>query len=177
MGFGANLAFLFIIAPLTVILLLCWAITGKAWIGRLLAAGWILIFAFVLLVFVANWLTSKKVLDEEDYYGSYVINRDYFKGPQADWQYNHFRFEITDQDSIYFHVTEKEKILKTYRGIISTKTPYESARLKIYMEKPSHHIVEGWPTTYRSTWNFHLVFYSPKFNNVFFEKGKWKPID
>ncbi|WP_242529653.1 hypothetical protein [Psychroflexus sp. ALD_RP9] len=122
-------------------------------------------------------MTSKTELDKEDYYGEYVINRDYFKGEQTDWQYNHFRFEITDEDSIFFYVTDKEKILKTYRGTIKTTTPYSSARLIIEMDQPTHHIMTSNPTTYRSAWDFYIVFKSPKFYNVFFEKGKWKLIE
>ena len=33
------------------------------------------------------------------------------------------------------------------------------------------------PTTYRSAWSFYLVFYSPKFNNVYFKKGSWESIE
>jgi hypothetical protein len=39
------------------------------------------------------------------------------------------------------------------------------------MEQPTHHIMTSNPTTYRSAWSFYLVFYSPKFNNVYFKKG------
>ncbi len=115
--------------------------------------------------------------DKKDYYGEYVINRDYFKGKQTDWQYNHFRFEITKEDSIFFYVTEGEKIIKSYRGKIKTSTPYSSARLIVQMEQPTHHILKRNPTIYRSAWSFYLVFNSDKFYNVFFKKGKWKPMD
>jgi hypothetical protein len=119
------------------------------------------------------------VLDHEDYYGEYVIKRDFFKGPQSDWQYNHFRFNIKENDSIYFHVTEKERILKTYRGIIETKKRYHksSSTLIVKMAGQPHHILYYNPTTYRSAWSFYLVFNSPKFYNVFFKKGEWEPID
>jgi hypothetical protein len=45
------------------------------------------------------------------------------------------------------------------------------------MEQPTHHILTGNPTTYRNSWDFYLVFYSSKFNNVFFKKGKWEKLD
>ena len=177
MGFGFNLFFIFILVPLTGILLIAWLLSRKLWIGKILGIIWIGIFGLVLLSGVARWLTSKTELDKEDYYGEYVVNRDYFEGEQTDWQYTHFRFEITDEDSIFFHVTDKEKILKTFRGTIKTTTPFSSARLIIEMEQPTHHILTSNPTTYRSAWDFYLVFKSPKFYNVFFEKGKWKPIE
>lgn len=177
MGFGFNLFCIFILVPLTGILLIAWLLSRKLWIGRILGFIWLGIFGLALLSGIVQWLTSKTELDKDDYYGEYVINRDYFKGKQTDWQYNHFRFKITDEDSIFFYVTDKEKILKTYRGTIKTTTPYSSARLIIEMEQPTHHILTSNPTTYRGAWDFYLVFRSPKFYNVFFEKGKWKPIE
>ena len=177
MGFGFNLFFIFILVPLTGILLIAWLLSRKLWIGKILGFIWLGIFGLALLSGIVQWLTSKTELDKEDYYGEYVVNRDYFEGEQTDWQYNHFRFKITDKDSIFFYVTDNEKILKTFRGTIKTTTPYSSARLIIEMEQPTHHILTSNPTTYRSAWNFYLVFKSPKFYNVFFEKGKWKPIE
>lgn len=179
MGFGFNLFFIFILVPLTGILLIAWLLSRKLWVGKILGIIWLGIFGLVLLSGIVRWLTSKTELDKEDYYGEYVIKRDYFKGKYADWQYNHFRFEITDKDSIIFYVTDKDKILKKYRGTIRTTDPrnHNSARLIIEMEPPTHHIMISNPTTYRSAWDFYLVFKSPKFHNVFFEKGKWKPIE
>lgn len=177
MGFGFNLFFIFILVPLTGILLIAWLLFKKLWIGKILGFIWFGIFGLVLLSEIGQWLTSKTELDKKDYYGEYVINRHYFEGEQTDWQYNHFRFEITDEDSIFFYVTDKKKILKTFRGSIKTTTPYNSARLIIEMEQPTHHLMTSNPTTYRSAWDFYLVFKSPKFYNVFFEKRKWKPIE
>ncbi len=177
MGFGFNLFFILILVPLTGILLIAWLLSRKLLIGKILGIIWLGIFGIVLLAGITREVTSKTELDKDDYYGEYIINREYFKGTQTDWQYNHFRFEITDKDSICFYVTDKDRILKTYRGIIKTTTPYSSARLIIEMEQPTHHILTSNPTIYRSTWNFYLVFKSPKFYNVFFEKGKWKPIE
>ena len=171
-----NLLFAFIIFPLTVILFLIWLGSGKLYFRDLLKVIWLGIFGLSLLSYLLKWLNSKTELDKEDYYGEYVINRDYFKGEQTDWQYNHFRFEITDEDSLFFHFTDKDKIINTYRGTISTTKPYNSARLIINMEQPTHHIMIQNPTTYRSSWSFYLVFKSGKFYNVFFKKGKWKPI-
>ena len=135
------------------------------------------IFGLALLSGISQWLTAKTELKKKDYYGEYIVNRDYFPGRQADWQYENFRFEIKENDSIYFHVTDKDQILKTYRGTITTTKPFRSERLIIKIEHPTHHIMSSNPTTYRSAWSFYLVFYSPKFNNVYFKKGQWRPLD
>lgn len=128
--------------------------------------------------FICNSSTilHKKILDRSDYYGEYVIDRNYFYGKQADWQYSNFRFEIKENDSLYFYVTDGKKINKTYKGTISTIAPYGSARLMIEMEKPTHHILESNPIIYREVWGFFMVFNSPKFHNMYFRKGEWKEI-
>lgn len=123
-------------------------------------------------------MTSKEVLDKKDYYGEYIINRDYFSGKQSDWQYNHYRFKILKNDSLYFYITNNERIIKIIKGkiAVTNKDDYESQRLIINLDYPTHHILSSNPTTYRSSWSFYLVFNSPKFNNVFFKKGKWEKL-
>lgn len=176
MGFGFNLFFVFILLPLTLILLSTWLITSKKIVSKTLVLIWIGVLCLVLVSGIIQWFTTKTELKKKDYYGEYIVNRKYFLGKQADWQYENFRFEIKENDSIYFYITDKEKTLKTYKGTISTVKPYNSERLKIHMEQPTHHILSSDPTIYRSSWSFYLVFNSPKFNNVYFKKGKWKPL-
>jgi hypothetical protein len=177
MGFGFNLFFVFILVPLTGILLLTWLFTKKKFFGIILGIIWIAILGLAVFSVTSQTLTSKKELKKNDYYGEYIVNRDYFPGRQADWQYENFRFEIKGKDSIYFYVTDKEKILEIYRGTITTTKPYSSERLIVNMEQPTHHIMTSNPITYRTAWSFYLVFYSPKFDNVYFKKGQWKPLD
>ena len=74
-------------------------------------------------------------------------------------------------------MTDGEKINKTYKGIISATSSRKSARIRIKMEKPNHHILKTNPTIYRKSWNFFLVFKSPKFNNMYFRKNNWKKIE
>jgi hypothetical protein len=52
-----------------------------------------------------------------------------------------------------------------------------NCRLIINMQQPTHHIFKTQPTIYRSVWDFHLVFNSPLFHNVYFIKAKWKQIN
>jgi hypothetical protein len=176
MGFGFNLFFVFILLPSTALLLLTWLFTRKKFFGKAIGLIWLGVVGLVLLVATLHWLIDKKELDQSDYYGSYIIDRSFFPGKQADWQYNHFRFEIRPNDSIYFYVTDHAQIRQMYRGAIRTTTSYASKRLILQVEQPSHHILQSDPTTYRSAWSFYLVFNSPKFHNVYFKKGIWKPI-
>lgn len=177
MGFVFNLAFVFVLLPLTVFFLIIWLFTRKKTIIKILGLIWFIIFILVLAAQIMRWLTAKTVLEKKDYYGEYTVNRDYFRGKQSDWQYEHFRFEIKQNDSIYFYVTDGATVLKTYRGNITTTKPDHSERLIIHMEQPTHHIIMDNPTIYRKAWSFYLVFHSPLFYNIYFKKEKWKPLE
>ena len=107
MGFGFNLFVVFILFPLTVILLLIWLFSGKKLFGKTLGLIWLGIFGLIIFSMTINWLTSKTELEKKDYYGQYIVNRDIFPGKQADWQYENFRFEIKENDSIYFRSEER----------------------------------------------------------------------
>ncbi|MGI4865520.1 MAG: hypothetical protein ACRYFZ_16485 [Janthinobacterium lividum] len=176
MGFGFNLFLVFILLPLTAILAISWLLTRKKAFSKALGLLWLAVIGLVVISNVTKPLSAKKNLAKEDYYGWYVVDRKYFSGRQADWQYNSLRFNIKANDSIYFYLTNKEHILKTYRGRISTVKPYSSERLVIDMEQPTYHVLASNPTTYRDARGFCLVFHSTKFNNVYFKKEEWKPL-
>ncbi|KQR94450.1 hypothetical protein ASG01_00755 [Chryseobacterium sp. Leaf180] len=177
MGFGFNLFVIFVVLPLSVILLSVWIFSKNKIFGKTLGFIWLGIVGLIIFSLTAQTLTAKKELKKKDYYGSYIIYRDFFPGKQANWQYENFRFEIKNDDKIYFYVTDKKKIVKTYSGTISTLSPYGSERLVIKMEQPTIHILKTNPTIYRSAWSFYLVFHSDKFNNMYFKKGTWKSIN
>lgn len=160
--------------PTLAVLLIIWMISKRKIFGQTIAVIIVGITGLMILSSTLQFLTSNKVLDKDDYYGSYVIDKKYFSGKQANWQYDTFRFEIKDNDSIYFYVTDKQKIRKTYKGTISTNTIYQSERLAIHMQQPTHHVLTSNPTIYRSIWGFELVFNSPKFSNMYFKKGEWE---
>jgi hypothetical protein len=73
MGFGFNLFFIFILVPLTGILLIAWLLFKKKWIGKILGFIWLGIFGLALLSGIGQWLTSKTELDKKDYYGEYEL--------------------------------------------------------------------------------------------------------
>ena len=175
-SFGFIFLFVFIIFPICCVLLLLWIFTRKIIFGKAILYIFFTIIGLAIFGSIIGALTSKIELEKVDYYGQYIIDRKQFPGIQSDWQYNSFRLEIKPNDSIYFYCTDGKKILKTYRGVITTIKPYNSERLIINMVQPPHHIVQENPTTYRGVRNFYLVFESDKFKNVFFKKGTWKPL-
>jgi hypothetical protein len=167
MGFGFNLFFVFVLIPLIIVLAVLSIVFKVKVFSKSILIICLGIVGLVLFSSVVQWLTAKTILEKDDYYGEYIVNRSYFAGKQADWQYENFRFEIKKNDSIFFHVTDKEKIIETFKGTITTTAPYSSERLIIRMEEPTHHIMARDPTTYRNAWDFYLVFNSGKFGCLF----------
>ncbi|MRI63431.1 hypothetical protein EDM00_05435 [Ornithobacterium rhinotracheale] len=166
-----------IVLFISILLLVVWLITQKKIYIKILSYFYLFLALMIAIAWIVNAFTKPINLKKEDYYGEYIIKKDFFKGKQADWQYNHYRFEIKRNDSIYFYITENEKILKTLRGKISTVKPFNSERLVIKMDSSKFHILEDNPTIFRNPKGFYLVFRSSKYYNVFFEKGKWTSLN
>ncbi len=177
MFLGLQLLFLLLISPIIIGVFIYGLKRKTKPIGKIILTIYTIGFSFIVIMSIVGILAQKKVLDKSDFYGEYTIDRNYFSGKQADWQYNNFRFEIKENDSIYFYVTNGKRVNETYRGKISTLAPYKSARLVIEMKKPTHHIITSNPTIYREPWGFFMVFTSPKFHNMYFRKNKWENIE
>ncbi|RSK23871.1 hypothetical protein [Hymenobacter metallilatus] len=168
--------FIFILVPGTLLLFLLTAVTQKKIFLKILGGGWVVVATLGIVLFVTRPLFETIKLKKEDLYGSYIIDRSKFPGRQADWQYNTFRFTITPDDRITFYVIDGSRIVKLYVGTVYTVKPYESYRLAVSMQQPTHHIMSSNPTIYRRGRQFYLVFNSPLFGNVFFRKGDWEPL-
>lgn len=177
MGFGFNLFFVFILLPLAIILIILIIIKRSKFLTILLLSLLGVVFGIIIFSFIVRYFTDKRTLTVDDIYGEYVIDRDFFKGRQTDWQYDHYRLELTRQNRFKFYVTDNSKIVRTYKGSISFVDNYASPRIVFNPDSPRHHIIDLTPTLYRSPFSFYYVFYSPKFGNVFFTKGNWKPIE
>ena len=65
MGFGFNLFFVFLLIPLTVILLVIWLLTRKKFFGNVIGFVWVGIFGFMFFALTVRWLTTKKELKKK----------------------------------------------------------------------------------------------------------------
>jgi hypothetical protein len=176
MGIFFITFFQFSLVPLLLALFMIWLFVDHKYAKRLFGIGAAIAFGVLLFSIVRSYKSAKVLLKKEDYYGEYIIDRDFYPGKQADWQYDHFRFQIKPNDSILFYLTEKESTLRVYNGTISTVKPFQSERLVTHFDQPTHHILNSTPTVYRSNRDFTLVFRSPRFYNVRFKKGRWKQL-
>ena len=169
---------LILIVPLTFLLLIIWLFTKKKIFGQIAGGIWVFLFSLIALFCILSLFTTKMKLDKDEIYGEYVINKNKCPGKQANWQYDHYRFKITEDNKIYFYITEKEKIVKTLIGTVEIREYYTTGpRIKINFDEPKFHIVKDNPTLYREIWTFYYVFQSEKFGNMFFTKGDWESID
>jgi len=141
-----------------------------------LAFGGLIVFGIVLIVVTNLWADFRDV-HKKDLYGEYVIDRRMFRGKQADWQYNNYRFELTEKGEILFHITDKSRIIKTEVCQISFVENYRHPRLKIAVTDSTFNVIDGIPTLYVNGSDFYYVFESSRYGNMFFTKGKWKPLD
>ncbi len=176
MGFGFNLFFVFILL-LTLILTVIILVFGQKNLLQPLGFIWVGVVSLVIIAIVFRQFTQKKELNRNDIYGEYIIDRSRFGGSQADWQYDHFRFKLTTENKLVFIETEKDKILRISKVDFNFLDVYKQPRINLHTDSTRHHIIQGNPTLYRTIWSYYYVFYSPKFGNVFFKKGKWKPIN
>ncbi|GAB3924625.1 hypothetical protein [Mucilaginibacter myungsuensis] len=143
--------------------------------GKLLMGIWGGFFSICILGGLAIAWDVYRDVGKSDVYGQYVIDRFKFPGGQANWQYNHYRFELTKDNKILFHITDKTRIIRTDTGSFSFAESYHHPRLKIVMPQPAHHILYSNPTLYVNKPSFHYVFGSRYYGNMFFVKDDWEP--
>lgn len=127
-------------------------------------------FLLIGVLLLVRWLNSNVKLSKSDFYGDYVINRDFFPGPDAQWQYEHYKFTIRPDDSLFFYVMAGDSIRSVHKGKMIVSNAYASARVTFDMQPPVHHVFTEQPLIVRNRWGFTIVLYSPYYNHMYFEK-------
>jgi len=184
MGVGIIIYLSFLI-PFSIVVFIIWILTYLKWKSHLvlyfLISVWVIFIGLILLVSISGPYRSSMSLLKEDIYGEYVIDRTKFAGKQAEWQYEHFRFELTEEDQMIF----KEKIYDGYWKSDTVNITFSSGyyddhlseycnqKIRIQSDSTNHHIIHDNPTLFRKRKHFYYVFDSEKFDNVFFIKKKW----
>jgi len=187
MGKGIIILFYLILLPISLLLLLAWIVTFIGWRKHTPIFILLSIWAFFILLTGILWISEPffkpMILTQQDIYGTYVIDKDRFPGKQADWQYENFRFKITDHNELIFEslIYDSKWKADTVKVSYSSgyydedKKEYCNQKLRVHSDSTSHHIIRDNPTLYRQSFSgFYYVFESEKFGNVFFKKGQWK---
>ncbi len=172
MGFGFNLIGFPLLVFATVGLLIYFAVSKKKIALIILGALWgLTILLFVTAVISDHYRTPIRLI-KADITGNYRIDTSFFPGTNAKWQYEHYKFEITPTDSIYFYVTNKDTVLKTFK----CKLKYLSGPPDLWtiQNDTTYHVIKNPPTLYRGHNKFYYVFHSDIYSNMFFRKQKNK---
>jgi hypothetical protein len=125
-----------------------------------------LVFVGVYWFFFEKYTLSKKMV-----YGEYVIDRSKFSGYQADWQYEHYKIEISKDDTLHL-IVDFDGNITEYKKKIYFVNGYANARWT-FVNSPdagTHHIIQSTPYLFRTRHSYYYVFYSEKYGNVFFKK-------
>ena len=181
MGKGIYIYLTFLI-PITIIFIIIWGIFRKKIIIKSIGIVWGIFMFLILLAITIGKIMQPIIIKNSDIYGEYIIDKTKFEGKQAEWQYENFKFKITESDElifeskIYGNKWKSEKVKVTYSSgyFDDNKKEYCNRKIRINSDSTNSHIIQDNPTLYRKSFGFYYVFKSAKFGNVFFKKGKWK---
>lgn len=149
---------------------------GKAGcLGLLLFSG----LAFSLMGAVSTvieFLPKYRRVSPGDVYGTYRIDRNFYPGQNADWQYEHYRFKITSENKFVLTEIDDNGVAHQYQGKVTWKdTKTRRALWSAKLSKP-HHLQINAPTLYRSYFYFYYVIPSKRYGNMFFRRESDYPI-
>jgi hypothetical protein len=170
MGFGFNL-FGFPILILATVGLLIYFFASQKKIALIILSGlWGLTILIFILGAIADHYRTPIPLTKADIIGEYRIDTTFFPGRNANWQHDHYKFYITDKDSIFFVVMNGKQISQTFykHQITYLDGPPD---LWLIIADSTHHIIKNQPTLFRGHDKFYYVFHSDKFGNMFFRKS------
>lgn len=169
MGFGFNLFGFPILILVTVGLIIYFFATKEKIALKILGGLWGLTFGVFILGSIADHYRTPIRLTKQKIVGEYRIDTTFFPGKNANWQFNHYKFYITDKDSILFVVMKENGIP---RAIYKHRIKYSDGPPDMWsiVADSTHHIIRNQPTLYRGHDKFYYVFESDKFGNMFFRK-------
>ncbi len=128
-----------------------------------LALVWFFPALLIGLAIYAHYPISK-----ERIVGVYKIDSSFYPGANADWQKEHFYFEIKENNEFLFHEKLKDGTYKTEKGQVEWFRNSPPMLFRIAMPK-AHPLIDQYPTLYRGKRKFYYVFES-KFGNMFYRK-------
>ena len=168
MGFGFNLIGFPILILTTIGLLIYFFVSKKRIALTILGAIW----GLTILVFIASVISDHYRapirLTKSEIIGDYRIDTNFYKGTNAKWQYEHYKFTISPNDSIYFFVINKDTVKKMFKG----KLKYSSGPPDLWtiQSMTTYHVIKYPPILYRGHNKFYYVFKSDIYGNMFFRK-------
>jgi hypothetical protein len=135
------------------------------------ATLWGLAILLFIIEIIANNSRTPIRLTKDNIIGDYRIDTSFYNGANSRWQFDRFRFTITPTDSIYFFVTNKDTINKTFKEkILYSSGPPDLWSLWKLKNDTAYHVIKYPPTLYRGHKKFYYVLKSDFYGNMFFRK-------
>ncbi len=162
---------IFIVFPIiliTLVLLAGFVFTRKRKYLATLGAIWFFaIGGYSILLIIAHF--NKPIqLKQQDIYGDYRIDTNFYPGANARWQYNRYRFAITNKDSLLLHAYD---IYGRQQSTYGYKIRHSSSHFGTWSaDSAKHHLLYHSPTLYRSHSSYYYVLKSTRYGNMFFRK-------
>jgi hypothetical protein len=168
MGFGFNLIGFPLLILTTLGLLVYFLNTKRKAALKIFMALWLLTIVVVATRLIADHYRTPISLAKTTIIGDYRIDTNFFGGTNAKWQYDHYRFTIMPTDSIFFYVTNKDTVIRTFRE----KIVYSSGPPDLWKVQgdSTYHIIKYPPILFRGHKKFYYVFKSRHYGNMFFRK-------
>src|SRR6266436_1219174 len=66
------------------------------------ALPWLALFLFIGVLTAFSWYAAPIPINKNRIVGSYEIDTNFYSGANADWQREHFRFQVTSDDKFVF---------------------------------------------------------------------------
>lgn len=135
------------------------------------AVLWAIPFSLFLMGKVISWLGTLTYVDQDRIIGTYEVDTDFYPGPNADWQKEHFRFEIAKGNKFIFYVRLADGTEREYIGRVNWA--YQRVeKWSVDIDEP-YKIVNKYPTLYRGYFSYYYVLETKDFGNMFFRKTFW----
>ena len=162
---------IFIVFPIiliTLVLLAGFVFTRKRRYLATLGTIWFFaIGGYSILLIIAHF--NKPIqLKQEDICGDYRIDTNFYPGANARWQYNKYRFTITNKDSLLLHAYD---IYGRQQSTYGYKIRHSNRHFGTWSaDSAKHHLLYHSPILYRSHSSYYYVLKSTRYGNMFFRK-------
>lgn len=140
---------------------------------KILGVAWGVFLLLIVVTYLCQPMLKPVVLEKDDIYGKYRVDKTKYSGRQADWQHDHHLIEINSNDTLTLYIFDDNgHTIKEEKVKISFNEGWVNApRIVIHSDLTSNHIIKSSPTLYRKRFfNFYYVFESELYGNMFFKK-------
>ena len=162
-GIIIFLGLLFSLLILTIIFIFKFVRTRHNRYIKVLMAIWFLPSILIGVVVYQDFpITKERIV------GKYSIDTNFYPGSNANWQKEHFSFEITHNDEFLFYEKLEDGSIKTISGRLEYIRVSPPMLFRIRLDE-QHALIDPYPSLYRGNRKFYYVFES-KFGNMFYRK-------